>query len=109
MFAVPGSIHSSLSKGCHELIRQGAKLVESAQDVLVELGLEAGGEKAKTQPRKEHPLLEKMGFAPVSIDQMAERTGMSAASLAAQLSQLEVEGRVETLAGGWFQRVDALD
>lgn len=106
VFAVPGSIHSALSKGCHELIRQGAKLVESAQDVLVELGLAATRE--GEPPRGSgHPLLEQMGFAPVSIDQLAERTGLGAASLAAQLSQLEVEGRVQALAGGWFQRVEA--
>ncbi|HET9577548.1 MAG TPA: DNA-processing protein DprA [Usitatibacter sp.] len=105
VFAIPGSIHSSLSKGCHELIRQGAKLVESAQDVLVELGLAGAKQEA---PRKErtHPLLEKMGFAPVSIDQMAERTGVGAAALAADLSRLEVEGRVQALPGGWFQRID---
>ena len=106
VFAIPGSIHSALSKGCHDLIRQGAKLVESAQDVLVELRLANAREESKPRAT-DHPLLEKMGFAPVSIDQMAQRTGMSAAALAAQFSQLEVEGLVQALAGGWFQRVES--
>ncbi|HET9650713.1 MAG TPA: DNA-processing protein DprA [Usitatibacter sp.] len=106
VFAIPGSIHSSLSKGCHELIRQGAKLVESAQDVLVELGLAQPAVQRPPEHHEEDPLLGKMGFAPVSIDQMVELTGLAAASLAAQLSRLEVEGRVQALPGGWFQRID---
>ena len=107
VFAIPGSIHSALSKGCHELIRDGAKLVESAQDVLVELGL---AQAERNTPQKmagetAHPLLQGMGFAPTSVDQVAERTGLSAATVCAQLTQLEVEGRVEALAGGLFQRI----
>lgn len=105
VFAIPGSIHSALSKGCHELIRQGAKLVESADDVLVELGM-AHDRGVAPIAAIEDPLLGKMGFAPVSIDQMVERTGLGAAALSAQFSQLELDGRIQALAGGWFQRVD---
>lgn len=106
VFAIPGSIHSALSKGCHELIKDGAKLVESAEDVLRELGVAPPAQDSwKTHNERAHPLLQDMGFAPTSIDQVAERTGLSAASVGAQLTQLEIEGRVEALAGGLFQRI----
>jgi DNA processing protein len=116
VFAIPGSIHSPLSKGCHELIKQGAKLVESANDVLDELhGVkrQAGDEASQPsgQPSGEPPsaLLEAMGFAPVTMDQIAQLTGLGAAALSAQLSQLEIEGRISALAGGRFQRVDRIE
>ncbi len=110
VFCVPGSIHSPLSKGCHWLIKEGAKLVESADDVLEELGLGRRRSPREDTPRegeKRDPLLDAMGFAPISIDQMAERTGLGADKLAAQLSRLEIEGCVAALAGGWFQRTPA--
>lgn len=112
VFAVPGSIHSPLSKGCHALIKQGAKLVESADDVLEELaGVKREAGRDDSNPRDEplSPLLEVMGFAPVTVDQIAQRTGLGAAALSAQLSRLEIEGRVFALAGGWFQRVDRIE
>jgi DNA processing protein len=108
VFAVPGSIHSALSKGCHSLLKQGAKLVESADDVLVELGMITRTAEMESPPDRavEHdPILDEMGFAPASIDQLAQRTGLDAAKLAAQLSCLEIAGRVRALPGGWFQRV----
>jgi DNA processing protein len=108
VFAVPGSIHSALSKGCHRLLKDGAKLVECADDVLVELRMIAAPAAAKesapdcaVQP---DPLLEEMGFAPATIDQLSQRTGLDAAKLAAHLSRLEIAGRVRALPGGWFQR-----
>lgn len=107
VFAIPGSIHSPLTKGCHWLIKEGAKLVESADDVLEELGCARPPASAKSNTDDDEPadpLLDAMGFAPISIDQMAERTGLGAAKLAARLSRLEIEGRVAALAGGWFQR-----
>lgn len=107
VFAIPGSIHSPLTKGCHWLIKEGAKLVESADDVLKELGCAVPKASSKSSADGEEtadPLLEAMGFAPISIDQMAERTGLGAAKLAARLSRLEIEGRIAALAGGWFQR-----
>jgi len=102
VFAIPGSIHSPLSKGCHELIRDGAKLVEKAEDVLGDLGWE--GQPLHAGPSAEDALLDAMGFAPACLDQLAARTGLPAASLAARLSQLEVDGRVDALPGGLFQR-----
>jgi len=83
VFAIPGSIHSPLTKGCHWLIKEGAKLVESAQDVLEELGGKPSQPAPATVLREDEnrdPLLDAMGFAPVSIDQIAERTGLGAAN-----------------------------
>lgn len=108
VLAVPGSIHSPLSKGCHSLLKQGAKLVETAEDVLVELGM-IGASAPKESPGdhvvEDDPLLEAIGYAPASIDQLAQRTGLDAAKLAAHLSRLEIAGRVRALPGGWFQHV----
>jgi DNA processing protein len=110
VFAIPGSIHSPQSKGCHWLIKQGAKLVESANDVLGELGWNApraSDDLAVDEEPDQDPLLDAMGHAPISIEQMAQRTSLGAAKLAAHLSRLEIEGRIEALPGGWFQRVKA--
>lgn len=107
VFAIPGSIHSPLSKGCNDLIKQGAKLVECADDILSELGLppldEAAHPAAPDEPP--HPMLAAMGHAPASLDDIARRTGMAAARVAAQLSRLEIEGRIAPLPGGLFQRL----
>jgi len=106
VFAIPGSIHSTLSKGCHWLIKEGAKLVENAQDVLVELGLAEAKPPAAApeEPRETDPVLEALGYAPMSIDEFVMHTGLSAATLAARLTRLELEGHVEALAGGRFRR-----
>ena len=108
VFAIPGSIHAPLAKGCHKLIKDGAKLVECAADVLQELGLasreDPQGERRDAREERD-TLLDAMGFAPVSIDQMVRRFGLDAATLAARLSRYELDGRVASLAGGWFQRV----
>ena len=106
VFAVPGSIHSAVSKGCHKLIREGATLVEGVEDILAVLDWRrsvASGA-APASPGGEHALLQAMGFGPVSIDQIAVHTGMHAAELAAALSRLEVEGLVASLPGGKYQR-----
>ncbi|MFN7152553.1 MAG: DNA-processing protein DprA [Acidovorax sp.] len=117
VFAIPGSIHAPQSRGCHALIRQGAKLVESAQDVLEELRLpSAPGLTATTAPsdaedlttapdEPDDPLLEALGFDPMSVDALVARTGMDAASLQVALLELELEGRVARLPGGLFQRM----
>jgi DNA processing protein len=107
VFAVPGSIHSPLAKGCHWLIKEGAKLVEDTEDILSEIGWRPSGLHASAQPatpRERDPVLAKMGDAPMSLDQIAQRTGLGAAKLAALVSKLELEGRIAALAGGWFQR-----
>lgn len=109
VFAIPGSIHSPVSKGCHRLIQHGAKLVQTAQDVLEEIGWrrarsdDAHGIEAVAPPCD--PVLEALGFAAATLEQLASRTGLDAASLAARMSLLELQGRVVALAGGSFQAV----
>lgn len=105
VFAVPGSIHSPLSKGCHRLIRDGAKLVESARDVLEELGLAAGAPPSAGTTVPEHPLLAHLGFDPVDAGTLAARSGLTAQDLAAALLELELAGQVVSLPGGRYQRL----
>lgn len=107
VFAVPGSIHSPLSRGCHVLIREGAKLVESAADILEELQGDTPGTVAslaadETTPAD--PLLDALGHDPVSLDALCARTGWSAQELSARLLELELEDRVARLPGGLYQR-----
>lgn len=118
VFAIPGSIHAPQSRGCHALIKQGAKLVESAQDVLEECSWAlptatsstagdtavGSGEPAATAPQ-ESALLQAMGYDPVGLDALVNRTGMDAASLQVQLLELELDGVVARLPGALFQRV----
>lgn len=119
VLAIPGSIHATQSHGCHALIRQGAKLVESVQDVLEELQMaplqqsdlftDALSLEPTDPPNAssstEHPLLTHMGFAPVSLDALQARSGLDTAALQAQLLTLELDGHVGRLAGGLFQRL----
>jgi len=112
IFAIPGSIHSPQSRGCHALLKQGAKLVESAQDILEELRLAppaAADAVESQQPATDRsdPLLEALGFEPVGIDALVARTGMSAQDLQARLLEYELDGEVARLPGGLFQRVAA--
>ncbi|MBI4938519.1 MAG: DNA-protecting protein DprA [Nitrosomonadales bacterium] len=105
VFAIPGSIHSPHSKGCHHLIKQGAKLVETAQDILEELGHFAASSLRQNAARDDHPLLEHLGFDPVGLDCLSQRSGLTIESLSAILLQLELEGCIATLPGGLYQRI----
>jgi DNA processing protein len=110
VFAIPGSIHSPQSRGCHALIKQGAKLVESADDVTSELQWPSNAAPAiaaTAGPASETPLLHALGHEPTTLDALGARTGMSAADLNAQLLELELDGRVARLPGGLFQRRSA--
>ncbi len=132
VFAIPGSIHSTQSRGCHALIKQGAKLVESAQDVLEELRLQltppplpnsklikqasqpdidadAEGETLDHADSDFEPddLVKSLGYDPVSIDALVARTGWDAASLQVRLMELELDGQVARLPGGLYQRIVA--
>jgi DNA processing protein len=108
VFAIPGSIHSPQSRGCHALIKQGAKLVESAEDILVELRWHrtAAPSRASTSgvASGDAALLDALGHEPTTLDALSARTGLGAAELNAQLLDLELEGRVARLPGGLFQR-----
>ena len=106
VFAIPGSIHSPLSRGCHSLIKQGAKLVEAAEDVLVEFG--SWSHASTSTPQVAHPgtgLLGHMGFDPVDIDALCARASLPAEAVASELLRLELDGLVATLPGGRFQRL----
>ncbi|MES2073068.1 MAG: DNA-processing protein DprA [Pseudomonadota bacterium] len=110
VFAIPGSIHSPLAKGCHLLIKQGAKLVESAQDILDELLTGPVVPARDVLPQagpadNQHPLLSLMGYDPVHIDTLALRSGQQVAVLNAQLLNLELEGAVEQLPGANYRRL----
>lgn len=120
VFAIPGSIHAAQSRGCHALIKQGAKLVESALDVLEELAwpgrLPKTTELIADSPYSERAegifgddqqLLTALGFDPVGLEAMQARTGLETAQLQAQLMGLELDGLVARLPGGLFQRLSA--
>jgi DNA processing protein len=105
LFAIPGSIHSPLSRGCHALIKDGAKLVESAQDVLSELRIESPfAAPLQTSPSHDTGLLAWMGHDPCSIDVLSQRSGLTPDVVSAMLLQLELEGKVAGLPGGRYQR-----
>ncbi len=119
VFAMPGSIHSPLARGCHRLIKDGAKLVEDASDVLVELaailqldkGLETESEpsmdsrSALTEQPGYSELLRAMDFEPCKLEDISARTGLTTAELSSMLLLLELEGFVEALPGGRYSRL----
>jgi len=118
VFAIPGSIHSPQARGCLGLIKQGAKLVDSAADIVAELGplenmpREANTRRAAppapepTSRGREDPLLTAVGFDPIGIDELIARTGQGVAELSARLLELELQGRIARLPGQLFQRVE---
>jgi DNA processing protein len=113
VFAIPGSIHSPQSKGCHRLLKQGAKLVECAADILEELdwlGAPPGqAELPLSTDESDDPstaaLLTALGHSPCDSDTLAQRTGLTADRLCAMLATLELEGRLAVLPGGRYQRL----
>ena len=119
VLAIPGSIHSPMSKGCHALIKQGAKLVESVQDVLEELADYGNGKgagisaavvsvaepAAAATTSGDGGLLQHMGYDPITLDALALCSGQSTASLQGELLMLELEGRVALLPGGAYCRI----
>jgi DNA processing protein len=121
VMAVPGSIHNPLSRGCHRLIKDGAALVESVDDVLATLGVSGAESATKSAAESagfaEIPagaldsdaemLLNALGFEPADLDRLVERTGLAASSVISKLQLLELEGRVESLAGGRYSRTTA--
>jgi DNA processing protein len=102
VFAIPGSIHSPQSKGCHALIKQGAKLVECAQDILEELGYRST---VVSNTAVDHPLFAHLGFDPLDTDALAQLSGLTTSELSAILLQLELDGRIASLPGGLYQRI----
>jgi DNA processing protein len=110
VFALPGSIHSPFSKGCHRLIRDGAKLVETAQDILDELAIPATAPAASARPAIEADgpvaaVLAALGHAPADVDSLATRSRLDPAIVAATLTLLELDGRAAPVPGGRWQRL----
>lgn len=109
VFAIPGSIHSPMSKGCHQLIKQGAKLVDSLQDIIEELDLN----KCETEQTHEtnnathtsNPLLMLMGYEQISLENLVHLSGLTVSEVSSMLMILELEGSVASLAGGQYQKV----
>jgi DNA processing protein len=113
VYALPGSIHSPLSKGCHLLIRQGAKLVDCAEDILEELGLALAYSSRPSRPASPAdeatlpPLLAAMGFDPVDPELLAVRCGIDMPLLQGELLSLELGNKIEILPGGMVRRLAA--
>lgn len=106
VFAIPGSIHSPLSKGCHALIKQGAKLVESAQDIVEELGgANPIPQREQVRRQSDSPVLRALGEGLVHLDTLVARTGLTPEKVCAMLLTLELEGEVACLPGGFYQRL----
>ena len=117
VFAIPGSIHNPLSRGCHQLIRQGAKLVEAADDIVGELAplvghllesMQEAGLSSRTQSRPDQAdteyvkLLEELGHDPITTDELVERSGLTIDQVSSMLLILELEGKIEKLSGGRY-------
>jgi len=122
VFAIPGSIRNPLAKGCHVLIREGAKLVDDTADILLEIAPQlvssrveaspvsaSAGEDSLTKRRDYVALLEALEFAPTGIAQLAERAGLTTAEVSSMLLVLELEGLVEALPGGRYARLAQRD
>ena len=110
VFAIPGSIHSPLAKGCHQLIKQGAKLVDSLQDIVEELNLSKAvsatlAEENSPTNQDQQTLLESMGYDAISIESLVQLTGLTVSTLSSMLTLLELEGRITGLAGGQYQQI----
>ena len=123
VFAIPGSIHTTVAKGCHDLIKQGAKLVDSAQDILEEMkdlplasmafspshpsdihatALDA----TPTSPPLANRLAAHLGHAPVGLDELQRRSGLPTSQLQAELFQMELAGTLGRLPGGLYQQLN---
>lgn len=112
VFAIPGSIHSPVAKGCHQLIKNGAKLVESTEDIVEELknllpsisplGLMGESSQNSSEP---NAVLACMGFDAINFETILTASGLTTEALSAMLMVMELEGKITTLSGGKYQRL----
>lgn len=113
VFAIPGSIHSPMSKGCHQLIKQGAKLVDSVQDIVEELHLDTitmanhrqDSTPATSKNTNAELILSTLGFDPMRLEHLVASTGLTVSEVSSMLMVLELEGKVASLTGGHFQKI----
>lgn len=116
VFAIPGSIHSPMAKGCHQLIKQGAKLVDCLQDIVEELHLSPSGQSVLTSAidinadssagdTAQNKLLSAMGYDPITLDHLVASSGLTVSEVSSMLMVLELEGKVASLTGGHFQKI----
>ena len=116
VFAIPGSIHSPMSKGCHQLIKQGAKLVDCLQDITEELNLSrskpsqsiSGHDTDSTHPIEDtagDAILVAMGYDPITFDNLVALSGLTVSDVSSMLMLLELEGKVASLTGGQYQKI----
>lgn len=120
VFAIPGSIHSPMSKGCHQLIKQGAKLVDCLNDIVEDLGLNLGlnsgltnslnldsaaSDASEKHNTKNNPLLDLMGFEPMLLESLVRLSSLTVSEVSSMLMLLELEGHVTSIAGGQYQKI----
>jgi DNA processing protein len=110
VFAIPGSIHTTVAKGCHDLIKQGAKLVDCAQDILEELKdlpaqTQMADAKGLNSPPSKHSIAAHLGHVPVGLDELQQRSGLAISQLQAELFQMELDGSLGRLPGGLYQQL----
>ncbi|MGQ0701349.1 MAG: DNA-processing protein DprA [Panacagrimonas sp.] len=114
VFAIPGSIHNLMARGCHQLIRQGAKLAETVDDILEEIGSQVGewlressvrSPERASEPHRHQQVLDALGDEPQSVDRLVEKLGLSVEVLSTSLLELELEGLVATAPGGRVMRL----
>lgn len=110
VFAIPGSIHSPMSKGCHQLIKQGAKLVDCIQDIVEELNLQ-NATSSSAQPDDSdaasiNPLLNLIGYEPIALENIVALSNLTVSEVSSMLMMLELEGRVTSLTGSQYQRLN---
>ena len=116
VFAIPGSIHSPMSKGCHQLIKQGAKLVDCLQDIVEELNLShtpqshlLSGTDINSANQVENAagniILTTMGYDPITLDHLVALSGLTVSEVSSMLMLLELEGKIASLTGGQYQKI----
>lgn len=114
VFAIPGSIHSPMSKGCHQLIKQGAKLVDSLQDIVEELDLKKNNlgtadtiydEEISNKTDTPNPILDLMGYEPITLENLVQLSRLTVSEVSSMLMLLELQGSVASLTGGQFQKL----
>ncbi|HLX55373.1 MAG TPA: DNA-processing protein DprA [Aquella sp.] len=105
VMAIPGSIHNPVARGCHKLIKTGAKLIETTNDIIEELQITKGVQTRVTAKHPDDPILQIMGYDAVNIDHICSKLNTSFAEICANLLALELDGRITNCGNGKYQRI----